>query len=102
MARGKTGGRDTMHKCPHCQKAGCDEVHMFYTCPSLRTSRHPMIQKTQHLVEVARRDKHNPPCDYLRGPQPIANTTPTAAPFWSAYPVGQGVPHCTLGGQYAH
>eukprot|EP00973_Karenia_brevis_P056609 7876062-Karenia_brevis.AAC.1 len=40
-----------MHKCPHCQMAGYDEVHMFYTCPSLATCRHPMIPKTQHLVE---------------------------------------------------
>eukprot|EP00973_Karenia_brevis_P019748 2707466-Karenia_brevis.AAC.1 len=40
---------DTMHKCPHCQRAGYDEVHMLYTCPSLRISRHPMIQKNTTL-----------------------------------------------------
>eukprot|EP00973_Karenia_brevis_P007808 1058464-Karenia_brevis.AAC.1 len=37
---------DSTHKCPHCQRAGFDETHMFYTCPALLTSRHPMIQKS--------------------------------------------------------
>eukprot|EP00973_Karenia_brevis_P035633 4915613-Karenia_brevis.AAC.1 len=49
------GGRlqeeDPMHKCPHCQRAGHDGVHMFYTCPSPASSRHPMIQKTQLLAK---------------------------------------------------
>eukprot|EP00973_Karenia_brevis_P078570 10907836-Karenia_brevis.AAC.1 len=39
------GPEDPMHKCPHCQRAGYDEVHMCYSCPSLVTSRHPMIKK---------------------------------------------------------
>eukprot|EP00973_Karenia_brevis_P088416 12260712-Karenia_brevis.AAC.1 len=43
---------DSMYRCPFCQKAGYDAAHMFYTCLKLVTSRHPMIQKTQHLVEV--------------------------------------------------
>eukprot|EP00973_Karenia_brevis_P005716 779590-Karenia_brevis.AAC.1 len=42
---------DLMHKCPHCQMVGYDEVHLFYTCHCLAASRHPMTQKTQHLVE---------------------------------------------------
>eukprot|EP00973_Karenia_brevis_P058137 8092451-Karenia_brevis.AAC.1 len=37
---------DPMHKCPHCQMARYDEVHVFYTYPSLASSRHPMIQNT--------------------------------------------------------
>eukprot|EP00973_Karenia_brevis_P030544 4212571-Karenia_brevis.AAC.1 len=49
-----------------------------------------MIEKIQYLVDVARRDNYNPPCYYLRGRQPLANTTPTATPLWSAYSVGQG------------
>eukprot|EP00973_Karenia_brevis_P000082 10330-Karenia_brevis.AAC.1 len=57
-----------------------DEVHFFYTCPKLITNRHPMGIKTQHLVEVARRDNYNPPCYSLRGLQPKANTTPTVDP----------------------
>eukprot|EP00973_Karenia_brevis_P054739 7609373-Karenia_brevis.AAC.1 len=52
---------DRMHNSPHCQRAGYDEIHMFHTCPALTTSRHPMMQKTQHLAEVARRDNYNPP-----------------------------------------
>eukprot|EP00973_Karenia_brevis_P076028 10561224-Karenia_brevis.AAC.1 len=52
---------DSMYKCLHCQRAGYDEKQMFYTCPALATSRHPMIQKTQHLVEIARRDNYSPP-----------------------------------------
>eukprot|EP00973_Karenia_brevis_P044448 6155362-Karenia_brevis.AAC.1 len=36
-----------MHKCRHCPEGW-----------ALLTSRHPIIQKTQHLVEVARRDNH--------------------------------------------
>eukprot|EP00973_Karenia_brevis_P066143 9194407-Karenia_brevis.AAC.1 len=48
------------------------------------------MQKTQHVVEVARRDNYNPPCYYLRGLQTKANTTPTIEPYWSAYPMGQG------------
>eukprot|EP00973_Karenia_brevis_P053555 7442721-Karenia_brevis.AAC.1 len=43
-----------------------------------------MVAKTQHLVEVARRDNYKPPCYYLRGLQPKANTTPTAEPQWCA------------------
>eukprot|EP00973_Karenia_brevis_P095067 12425528-Karenia_brevis.AAC.1 len=43
-----------------------------------------MIVKTQHLVEVARRDNHKPERYYLRGFQPVANTTPTMAPYWWA------------------
>eukprot|EP00973_Karenia_brevis_P082458 11429735-Karenia_brevis.AAC.1 len=39
---------DPMHNCQHCQKAGYDELHMFYTCPSRITSRHPMIQKNNN------------------------------------------------------
>eukprot|EP00973_Karenia_brevis_P042544 5890860-Karenia_brevis.AAC.1 len=35
---------DSMYKCPHCQGAGYDEIHMSYTCPALVTSMHPMIQ----------------------------------------------------------
>eukprot|EP00973_Karenia_brevis_P087255 12097744-Karenia_brevis.AAC.1 len=59
-------------------------MRMFYTCPSLATNRHPMVVKTQHLVEVARRDNYNPPCYYLRGLQPKANTAPTVEPQWCA------------------
>eukprot|EP00973_Karenia_brevis_P018498 2535836-Karenia_brevis.AAC.1 len=86
----RLGARDPKHKCPDCQIAGYDEVHMFHTCPKWVTSRHPMIQKTQHLVEIARRDNYNPHCYYLRGLQRIANITPTTEPYWSAYAVGQG------------
>eukprot|EP00973_Karenia_brevis_P061657 8574752-Karenia_brevis.AAC.1 len=43
-------------KCPFCQLEGYDENHLFYTCPTLATFRDPMVVKTQHLVEVARRD----------------------------------------------
>eukprot|EP00973_Karenia_brevis_P095368 12427004-Karenia_brevis.AAC.1 len=42
-----------INKCPHCQQADYDEVHLCYTCPKLVTSRHPMIIKTQHLIEGA-------------------------------------------------
>eukprot|EP00973_Karenia_brevis_P024357 3359296-Karenia_brevis.AAC.1 len=71
---------DERYKCPFCQMAGYGEIHLFYTCPKLITNRHAMIGKTQHLVEVARRDNYNPPCYYLRGLQPKANTTPTVDP----------------------
>eukprot|EP00973_Karenia_brevis_P008729 1180593-Karenia_brevis.AAC.1 len=63
---------------------------MLYTCPALVTSRHPMIIKTQHLVDIARRDHCNPPCYYLRGLQSTANTIPTTEPYWSADSIGQG------------
>eukprot|EP00973_Karenia_brevis_P054823 7622122-Karenia_brevis.AAC.1 len=82
--------QDPLYKCPRCQWAGYDEVHMFYACPALVTSRRPMIQKTKHLVDIANRDNFNPPCYYLRGLQPKANTTPTTEPHWSAASVGQG------------
>eukprot|EP00973_Karenia_brevis_P090601 12403384-Karenia_brevis.AAC.1 len=55
------------NKCPHCQQAGLDEVHMFYTCPSLATNRHPMIAQTQHLVDGTKRDNFKPACCDLRG-----------------------------------
>eukprot|EP00973_Karenia_brevis_P063552 8831110-Karenia_brevis.AAC.1 len=71
---------DAMYKCPFCHMAGYDEIHLFYTCLKLTTCRHPMIVKTEDLVEVARRDDYNPPCYYLRGLQPQANTTPTVDP----------------------
>eukprot|EP00973_Karenia_brevis_P072942 10132038-Karenia_brevis.AAC.1 len=86
----RLGAEDPMNKCPHCQEANYDEVHIFYTCPSLLTSRHPTIVKTQHLVNIARRDNFSPPCNYLRGLQPRANTTQTIEPYWSAYSIGQG------------
>eukprot|EP00973_Karenia_brevis_P064682 8985244-Karenia_brevis.AAC.1 len=57
----KLGQQDAIYKCPYCQEAGYDEIHLFYTCPKLATNRHPMIVKTQHLVESARRDNYNPP-----------------------------------------
>eukprot|EP00973_Karenia_brevis_P023035 3172407-Karenia_brevis.AAC.1 len=79
---------DDMHKCLFCQEAEYDEIHLFYTCPKLITNKHPMIVKTQHLADIARMDNCNPPCDYLRGLQPKANTTPTIEPYWCA---------CTLG-----
>eukprot|EP00973_Karenia_brevis_P043130 5972818-Karenia_brevis.AAC.1 len=81
---------DAMYKCPCCQQAGYDEKHLFYTCPKLVTSTHPMIKKTQHLVEIARRDNYNPPCYHLRGLQPQANTTPTIEPDFSACIIGAG------------
>eukprot|EP00973_Karenia_brevis_P053248 7402235-Karenia_brevis.AAC.1 len=71
---------DTMYTCPSCQQAGYDEIHLFHTCPKLITSRHPMIQKAQHLVDIARRGNYNPLCYYLRGLHPKANTTPTIDP----------------------
>eukprot|EP00973_Karenia_brevis_P075807 10532313-Karenia_brevis.AAC.1 len=43
----RLGPEDLHHKCPDCQAANFDEVHMF--CPSLRTSRDPMIIKTKNL-----------------------------------------------------
>eukprot|EP00973_Karenia_brevis_P069485 9661906-Karenia_brevis.AAC.1 len=49
-----------------------------------------MIVKTQHLVDTARRDNYNPPCYYLEGLQPKANTTPTVDPQWCACGVGAG------------
>eukprot|EP00973_Karenia_brevis_P046003 6372223-Karenia_brevis.AAC.1 len=49
-----------------------------------------MIVKTQHLVDVARRENYNPPCYYLRGLQPQANTTPTVDPQWCACGLGAG------------
>eukprot|EP00973_Karenia_brevis_P022443 3090175-Karenia_brevis.AAC.1 len=49
-----------------------------------------MVVKTQHLVDIAGRDNYNTPCYYLRGPQPIANTTPTREPYRSAYGSGLG------------
>eukprot|EP00973_Karenia_brevis_P051762 7190835-Karenia_brevis.AAC.1 len=49
-----------------------------------------MIKKTQHLVEIARRDNYNPPCYYLRGLQPQANTTPTIEPYFGACIIGAG------------
>eukprot|EP00973_Karenia_brevis_P087506 12133524-Karenia_brevis.AAC.1 len=67
---------DDRYKCPFCQHQGYDEKHMFYICPRLATNRHPMVVKTQHLVQMARRDNNNPPCYYLRGLQLKANTTP--------------------------
>eukprot|EP00973_Karenia_brevis_P042636 5900962-Karenia_brevis.AAC.1 len=92
----KLESEDVMHKYPFCQEAGYDEIHLFYTCPKLITGTHPMIKKTQHLVETARRDNYNPPCYYLRGLQPKANTTPTTQPYWSSCTLGAGVDisHC--------
>eukprot|EP00973_Karenia_brevis_P068762 9559816-Karenia_brevis.AAC.1 len=52
---------DSMYKCPFCGGPGYGEIHMFYTCPRLATNRHPMVVRTQHLVEMARRDNYNPP-----------------------------------------
>eukprot|EP00973_Karenia_brevis_P031066 4285592-Karenia_brevis.AAC.1 len=49
-----------------------------------------MIKKTQHLVEIARRDNYNPPCYYIRGLQPKANATPTIDPYCSACIIGAG------------
>eukprot|EP00973_Karenia_brevis_P078548 10905018-Karenia_brevis.AAC.1 len=46
--------QDPLYKCPHCHMAGYDGVHVFYTCPALVTSRHPMIQKSQHLMDIAK------------------------------------------------
>eukprot|EP00973_Karenia_brevis_P045726 6332186-Karenia_brevis.AAC.1 len=69
---------------------GYDEIHLFYTCPKLTTNRHPMVIKTQHLVDVATRDNYNPPCYYMRGLQPQANTTPTVEPQWCACGLGAG------------
>eukprot|EP00973_Karenia_brevis_P059513 8286386-Karenia_brevis.AAC.1 len=69
-----------MYKCTFCQQARYDEIHLFHTCPRLVTNRHPMIVKTQHLVDIARRDNYNPTCYYLRGLQPKANTAPTVNP----------------------
>eukprot|EP00973_Karenia_brevis_P041838 5791743-Karenia_brevis.AAC.1 len=57
----RLGPGDEMFKCPFCGDPGNDERHMFYTCPRLVTNRHPMGVKTQHLVEMARRDNYNPP-----------------------------------------
>eukprot|EP00973_Karenia_brevis_P014398 1961401-Karenia_brevis.AAC.1 len=76
----RLGPEDIMYKLPCCHQAGYDEIHLFYTCPRLATCRHPMVVKTQHLVDLARRDNYNPPCYYLRGLQPKANTTPTVDP----------------------
>eukprot|EP00973_Karenia_brevis_P074045 10291029-Karenia_brevis.AAC.1 len=42
---------DNVYKCLFCQQAGYDEIHLFYTCLKLITSRHPMIQQAQQLVE---------------------------------------------------
>eukprot|EP00973_Karenia_brevis_P026319 3629932-Karenia_brevis.AAC.1 len=81
---------DERYKCPFCQLEGYDETHLFYTCPTLATNRHPMVAKTQHLVEVARRGNYNPPCYYLRELQPKANTTPTEEPQWCACGLGAG------------
>eukprot|EP00973_Karenia_brevis_P065934 9165302-Karenia_brevis.AAC.1 len=53
---------DSMYKYQFYQEAGYDEIHLFYTRPKLATNRHPMTVKTQHLVEIARRDNYNPPC----------------------------------------
>eukprot|EP00973_Karenia_brevis_P022595 3110137-Karenia_brevis.AAC.1 len=39
---------------------------------------------------MARRDNYNPPCYYLRGLQPKANTTPTVEPQWLACGLGAG------------
>eukprot|EP00973_Karenia_brevis_P063134 8777285-Karenia_brevis.AAC.1 len=39
---------------------------------------------------MARRDHYNPPCYYLRGLQPKANTTPTVEPQWLACGLGAG------------
>eukprot|EP00973_Karenia_brevis_P015454 2113576-Karenia_brevis.AAC.1 len=36
---------DERYKCPFCQHAGYDEIHMLYTCPTLATNRHPMVVK---------------------------------------------------------
>eukprot|EP00973_Karenia_brevis_P053363 7415527-Karenia_brevis.AAC.1 len=63
----RLGPEDDMYKYPFCHMARYDQAHLFYTCPKLLTNRHPMIVKTQHLVETARRDNHNPPCYYLKG-----------------------------------
>eukprot|EP00973_Karenia_brevis_P031181 4301889-Karenia_brevis.AAC.1 len=76
----RLGPQEAMYKCPPCHMAGYDEVHLFYTCPKLITNGIPMIVKTQRLVDVAGRDNYNPPCYYLRGLQPNANTAPTLEP----------------------
>eukprot|EP00973_Karenia_brevis_P029829 4114476-Karenia_brevis.AAC.1 len=53
--RDRLESSDVMYKCPFCQQAGYDEKNLFYTCPKLLTSTHPMIKKTQHLADIARR-----------------------------------------------
>eukprot|EP00973_Karenia_brevis_P009408 1271634-Karenia_brevis.AAC.1 len=63
-------------KCLHCQQAGHDEVHMFYTLPNLATSRHPMIVKAQHLAGGVKRNNFEPACYYLRGVQPELTPPP--------------------------
>eukprot|EP00973_Karenia_brevis_P063641 8847143-Karenia_brevis.AAC.1 len=67
---------------------GYHEIHLFYTGPKVTTSRHPMIVKTQHLVDIARRNNYSPPCYYLRGLQPQANITPTVDSQWCACGLG--------------
>eukprot|EP00973_Karenia_brevis_P060541 8419291-Karenia_brevis.AAC.1 len=86
----RAGPEDENYKCPFCGAPGYDEIHLFYTCPKHRTSRHPMIIKTQHLVDMARRDNYSPHCYYLRGLQPKATTTPTVEPQWLACGLGKG------------
>eukprot|EP00973_Karenia_brevis_P046115 6389510-Karenia_brevis.AAC.1 len=49
-----------------------------------------MVIKTQHFMEVGRRDNYEPPCYYLRGLQPKAITTPTVDPQWCACGLGAG------------
>eukprot|EP00973_Karenia_brevis_P055507 7718543-Karenia_brevis.AAC.1 len=49
-----------------------------------------MVVKTKNLVDIARRDNYNPPCYYLRGWQPKANTIPTVDPQWCACGLGAG------------
>eukprot|EP00973_Karenia_brevis_P040138 5542561-Karenia_brevis.AAC.1 len=34
----RLGTEDPVNKCPHCQRADDDEVHMFYTCLALVAS----------------------------------------------------------------
>eukprot|EP00973_Karenia_brevis_P045185 6258704-Karenia_brevis.AAC.1 len=61
----RLGPEDVMYKCPFCNQAGYDEIYLFYTCPRLVTNRRPMVVKTQHLVDIARRDNYNPPATTL-------------------------------------
>eukprot|EP00973_Karenia_brevis_P022281 3065473-Karenia_brevis.AAC.1 len=48
---------------------------------------------------MARRDNYRPPCYYLRGLQPQANTTPTTEPQWLACELGRGAGLKNWGGE---